>query len=55
MHAWAALKPADIVQAVRALRDMVKGRASNEEAEAVAAADVSPEESALTRDSAAAE
>ena len=25
MHAWAALKPADIVQAARACRDMVKG------------------------------
>ena len=25
MHAWAALKPADIVSAARALRDMVAG------------------------------
>ncbi len=25
MHAWAALKPADIVSATRALRDMVAG------------------------------
>ena len=55
MHAWAALKPAEIVQAARALRDMVKGRESNDEAEAVAGADVSPDESALTRDPAAAE
>ena len=25
MHAWAALKPADIVQAAQALRDMIRG------------------------------
>ena len=55
MHAWAALRPADIVQAARALRDMVKGGEPNDETEAVAPADVSPDERALTRDPAAAE
>ena len=32
MHAWAALKPAEIVQAARALRDMVTGAKPDDEA-----------------------
>ena len=33
MHAWAALKPADIVVAARALRDMVRGEKPDVEAQ----------------------
>ena len=32
MHAWAALKPADIVQAARALRELVAGAKADDEA-----------------------
>ena len=54
MHAWAALKPADIVQAARALRELVAGAKADDQAEA-ASADKSPDEKVLPRESAAAE
>ena len=55
MHAWAALKPADIVQAARALREIVTGDKADGETEAAAPADASADERVLTRESAAAE
>ena len=55
MHAWAALKPADIVQAARALREFVAGAKVDDQAETTAPADKSPDERVLTRESAAAE
>ena len=55
MHAWAALKPADIVQAARALRELVAGAKADAQAEAAAPADESPDERVLPRESAAAE
>ena len=33
MHAWAALKPSDIVQAAQALRDMIRGERPADEAQ----------------------
>ena len=39
MHAWAALKPADIVQAARALRDLFTGAKADDEAQAATPAD----------------
>ena len=55
MHAWAALKPADIVQAARALRELVAGAKAGDQAETAAPADKSPDERVLPRESAAAE
>ena len=55
MHAWAALKPADIVEAARALRELVAGARADDQAATVAPADESPDESVLTRESVAAE
>lgn len=55
MHAWAALKPADIVMAARALRDMVTRKNAVDAAPDAASADAPAEEKMLTGDSAAAE
>ena len=55
MHAWAALKPVDIVMAARALRDMVTRSKADDAAPDAAPADTPPEEKMLTGDSAAAE
>ena len=55
MHAWAALKPADIVMAARALHDMVTGTKAVDAAPDAAPADTPPEEKMLTGDSTAAE
>ena len=35
MHAWAALKPAEIVQVARALRELLSGSKVDDEAQAV--------------------
>ena len=45
MHAWAALKPADIVQAAQALRDMIRGEGLAHEAQ-----DTRPVEEAASND-----
>ena len=55
MHAWAALKPADIVQAARALRELVAGAKADDQAETTAPADESPDDRVLPRESTAAE
>ena len=55
MHAWAALKPADIVQAAQTLRELVTGAKADDEAETTAPAEGSPDERVLPRESAAAE
>ena len=55
MHAWAALKPADIVAAARALREVFTDDKVEDEAKAAAPADASTDERVLTRESAAAE
>ena len=39
MHAWAALKPADIVQAARALREIFTGAKADDEAQAASPAE----------------
>ena len=55
MHAWAALKPADIVQAARALRELVAGAKADNQAETTAPADELPDDRVLPRESTAAE
>ena len=55
MHAWAALKPADIIQAARALRELVAGAKADNQAEPAVPTDESPDERVLTGESAAAE
>ena len=56
MHAWGALKPADIVSAARALRDMVSGERRDDDAVQDAdLADAPPPQVTSTRGSAPAE
>ena len=55
MHAWAALKPADIVQAARALRELVAGAKADDQAEPVVSTDESPDDRVLPQESTAAE
>ena len=55
MHAWAALKPADIVAAARELRDMVSGGQPDDRAPDARAAEATPAETAPTEGSAPAE
>ena len=55
MHAWAALKPADIVQAAQALRDMFTGVKPSDETQDTCPADAPPEDDARAEGSAPAE
>ena len=55
MYAWAALKPADIVMAARALRDMVTRTKADDAAPDAAPAEAPPAEKMPARGSAAAE
>ena len=55
MHAWAALKPADIVQAARALRELLAGTKPDEEVQAGTPARASPVAKDLSREIGAAE
>ena len=55
MHAWAALKPADIVQAAQALRELFTGAKVDDEAQAATPADVPRVQKPLSQDTGAAE
>ena len=55
MHVWAALKPADIVQAARALRELFSGSKVDDEAQAAPPAAASRVEKPLSRETGAAE
>ena len=55
MHAWGALKPADIVQAARAIRDLFSGQRVDDEAQAAAPAEVPRIQKPLGQETGAAE
>ena len=55
MHAWAALRPADIVQAARALRELFTGARVDDEAQAAPPADPPRVRKPLSRETGAAE
>lgn len=55
MHAWAALKPGDIVRAARALRELFTGARADDEAQAAPPADASRVQKSLSRETGAAE
>ena len=55
MHAWAALKPADIVQAAQTLRDMFTGVKPSDETQGARAAAAPPEDDGRAEGSAPAE
>ena len=55
MYAWAALKPADIVQAAQALRDLFRGEKPDDEAQSAPPVEAPCREEMLTGDSAPAE
>ena len=55
MYAWAALKPADIVQAAQALRDLFKGEKPDDEAQSAHPVEAPRREEMPTGDSAPAE
>ena len=55
MHAWAALKPADIVQAARALRELFSDNKADDEAQAATPADEPRGQKPLSRETGAAE
>ena len=55
MHAWAALKPAEIVQAARALRELISSGKVDDEAQAATPADAPPVQKPLSRETGAAE
>ena len=55
MYAWAALRPADIVQAAQALRDLFRGEKPDDEAESARPVEAPRPEEMPTGDPAAAE
>ena len=55
MHAWAALKPADIVQAARALRELFSASKVDDEAPAALPADATRVQKPLSQETGAAE
>ncbi len=55
MHAWAALKPADIVQAARALRALISDSTVDDEAQTALPSDAAPVQKPLSRETGAAE
>ena len=55
MYAWAALKPADIVQAAQALRDLFRGEKPDDEAQSARPVEAPRPEEMLAGDSAPAE
>lgn len=55
MHAWAALKPAEIVQAAQTLRDLFKSEKLGDDAQDVRSADAPAADDARAGGSAAAE
>ena len=55
MHAWAALKPADIVQAARALRELLSGSKVDDEAQSAPPDDAPRAQKPLSQESGAAE
>ena len=55
MHAWGALKPADIVQAARAIRDLFSGQRVDDEAQTAAPAEAPRVQKPLGQETGAAE
>jgi len=55
MHAWAALKPADIVRTARALRELFTRANADDEAQAATPADAPSAQKPLSRETGAAE
>jgi len=55
MHAWAALKPADVVAAARALRELFTGTKADEEVQAVPPAEATSVAKDLSQETGAAE
>ncbi len=55
MYAWGALKPADIVSAACALRDLLRGEKANDEVQDTRPADAAPADNVPAGGSAAAE
>ena len=55
MYAWAALRPADIVQAAQALRDLFRGEKPDDEARSARSTEAPPADNAPAGGSAPAE
>ena len=55
MHAWGALRPADIVQAARALRELISVSKVDDEAQAAAPAEAPRVQKPLGQETGAAE